>query len=119
MFDIGFGPLGTSWAPASNCLRVNFGDEEEEECEFGVFFGCKSIVAVVDAVGKVVGGVEGSAEWTKTRRRKRRERKKRREWDFVVEMLISETDVEDEEEDDDDLSVAMQSAAAGIIIRNQ
>jgi len=80
-----------------------------------VFFGCKFIVDVVDgAVGKVVEGVEGSAEWTRTRKRKRRERKRRRVWDFVVEVF-SET----EDEDDDPCAAAMQSEAAGMIIRNQ
>lgn len=80
-----------------------------------MFFGCKFIVdAVDDAVGKVVEGVEGSAEWTRTRKRKRRERKRRRVWDFVVEVF-SET----EDEDDDPCVAAMQSEAAGMIIRNQ
>lgn len=116
LFEIGFGPLGTSWAPALNDL-VGF------ECDgWWVLFGRKSMV-VVDVLEdssweEVVGSVGSGAaaieveDW-------RRVIKKMKIKSAIHKSEEQELGFEDWEICEEDLSLAMQLLiVSGNIIRN-
>ena len=114
LFDIGFGPLGTSCASAPNFLRLDFDDggdddddeEEEEVCVDCVCFGCKFMVVKVGSEDSnrnllmeidatIFVGLIGLLGLVNKTKMKRSARKKKKWCDLLRVSLIVDCDFGD------------------------